>query len=38
MIICGVRYLNRDLQPLSLKERLVAVVASRTSDIRYYKA
>jgi uncharacterized RDD family membrane protein YckC len=38
MIICGVRYLNRDLQPLSLKERLVAVIASRNSNIKYYKA
>ena len=38
MIMCGVKYLNRELQPLTLKERLVAVIASRNSNIKYYKS
>jgi uncharacterized RDD family membrane protein YckC len=37
MIICNVKYLTADQQPLSLKERLVAVIANRTANIKYYK-
>ena len=38
MIISKVKYLNNSLQPLSSKERLIAVFATKTSNIKYYKA
>ena len=38
MIISKVKYLNNDFQPLSSKERLIAVFATKTSNIKYYKA
>lgn len=38
MMICRIKYLNNDLQPLSPQEKLVAVFAVRTARIRYYKA
>ena len=38
MIICRIKYLNDHLQPLSSKEKLIAVFAVRTARIRYYKA
>jgi uncharacterized RDD family membrane protein YckC len=38
MMICRIKYLNHDLQPLSTKEKLIAVFAVRTARIRYYKA
>jgi uncharacterized RDD family membrane protein YckC len=38
MIISKVKYLNNNLQPLSSKERLIAVFATKTSNIKYYKA
>jgi uncharacterized RDD family membrane protein YckC len=38
MMICKVKYLNAGLQPLSSKEKMIAVFATRTAAIRYYKA
>jgi uncharacterized RDD family membrane protein YckC len=38
MMICRIKYLNNDLQPLSSKQKLIAVFAVRTARIRYYKA
>jgi len=38
MIICKVKYLNSNLQPLTSKERLIAVFLAKTSNIKYYKA
>lgn len=38
MMICRIKYLNSELQPLSSKEKLIAVFAVRTARIRYYKA
>jgi hypothetical protein len=37
MAIGGVKYLNRDMQPLTTQERLIAVIRTRTSGIRFYK-
>lgn len=37
MAICGVRYLDNDFQPLSMQQRLMAVIRTRTSDIKFYK-
>lgn len=37
MAICGVKYLNNDLQPLRIQQRLMAVVSTRTSNIKFYK-
>ena len=37
MLICKVKYLNGDLQPLSTKEKMIAVFAIRTSRLKYYK-
>ncbi len=38
MAICRIKYLNADLQPLSMKEKWIAVFAVRTPKIKYYKA
>lgn len=38
MKISRVKYLNSNLQQLSSKERLIAVFATKTSNIKYYKA
>ena len=37
MIISRVKYLNSNLQPLSPKEKLIAIFATKTSRIKYYK-
>ena len=37
MMVCRVKYLNRDLRPLSTKEKLMSLFRSRFSSIRYYK-
>ena len=37
MIISRVKYLNSNLQQLSSKERLIAIFATKTSNIKYYK-
>ncbi|MGZ3951694.1 MAG: RDD family protein [Flavisolibacter sp.] len=37
MMVCRVKYLNRDLKPLSIKEKLLSLFRSRFSGIRYYK-
>lgn len=37
MMICQVKYLNRDLQPLSKKEKLLSLFRGRYSSIRFYK-
>jgi hypothetical protein len=38
MILCRTKYLNKNLLPLSPKERFVSVFVTRTSGIKYYKA
>ena len=38
MILCRCKYLNENLQPLSLGEKLIATIAVRTKKIRIYKA
>jgi uncharacterized RDD family membrane protein YckC len=38
MMICKVKLLNKDLQPLSVKEKFVSVFRTRFSRIKYYKA
>jgi len=38
MILCRCKYLNENLQPLSLKEKLIATIATRTKKIKLYKA
>jgi len=37
MMICGIKYLDASLQPLSAKQKMIAAVAIRTSTIRLYK-
>jgi uncharacterized RDD family membrane protein YckC len=37
MMISQVKYLNRDLQPLSTKEKLMSLFRSRFSSIRFYR-
>jgi uncharacterized RDD family membrane protein YckC len=37
MMVCQVKYLNRDLQSLSTKEKLMSLFRSRFSSIRYYR-
>jgi hypothetical protein len=37
MAICGVKYLNTNFQPLTTQERLIAVIRTKTSNIRFYK-
>ena len=37
MMICSVKYLNADFQPLSVKEKILAVFVIRTNSIKYYK-
>jgi uncharacterized RDD family membrane protein YckC len=37
MMICNLKYLNNNLQALSSKQKLIAIIASRTSGIRFYK-
>ena len=37
MMVCRVKYLNRDLRPLSVKEKLLSMVRGRYSGIRFYK-
>jgi len=37
MMICRVKFLNKGLQPLSAKEKLLSIFRSRFSKIRYYK-
>ena len=38
MIVCRIKYLNQELQPLSLAEKLVVTMATRTKKIKLYKA
>lgn len=37
MMLCRVKLLNKDLQPLSNKEKLLSLFRSRFSSIKYYK-
>lgn len=37
MRICKIKYLNHNLQPLTTKEKFIAVFRSRTDKIRFYK-
>ena len=37
MMLCNVKYLNKELKPLSTKEKLVSTFRSRFSKIKYYK-
>jgi uncharacterized RDD family membrane protein YckC len=37
MMLCKVKLLNKDLQPLSPKEKLISIFRSRFSSIKYYK-
>lgn len=37
MMICKVKFLNADLQPLSVKEKLLSAFRRRNSQIKYYK-
>lgn len=37
MMICKVKYLNKELQPLPTKEKLLSVFRTRFSPIKYYK-
>lgn len=37
MLLCRIKYLNADLQPLSAKEKWIAVFAVRTPKVKYYK-
>lgn len=37
MVICGVRYLNNNLHPLTVQQRLMAVISARASNIKFYK-
>ncbi len=37
MILCRVKLLNKDLQPLSPKEKFISLFRSRFSSIKYYK-
>ncbi len=38
MMICRLKYLNGKRQPLTIKEKFIAVFAIRTAKIRYYKS
>jgi uncharacterized RDD family membrane protein YckC len=38
MILCRCKYLNEKLQPLSLKEKLIATIVNKSSKIKLYKA
>lgn len=37
MLISSVKYLNSNLQPLSSKEKIIAIFATKTSKIKFYK-
>jgi hypothetical protein len=37
MIISRVKYLNSNLQPLTSKEKIIAIIATKTSNIKFYK-
>lgn len=37
MMLCRVKLLNKDLQPLSPKGKLISIFKSRFSSIKYYK-
>lgn len=37
MLLCRVKYLNHKLQPLSQNEKLIAIFATRTSKVKFYK-
>jgi uncharacterized RDD family membrane protein YckC len=37
MMICGVKYLNKNHRPLSAKEKLLSIFRTRFSGIKYYK-
>ena len=37
MMICSVKYLNKELKPLSTKEKLLSIFRTRFSGIKYYK-
>lgn len=37
MMVCQVKYLNKDLKPLSTKEKLMSLFRTRFSGIRYYR-
>lgn len=37
MMICRVKFLNKDLQPLSAKEKLLSPFRTRFSTTKYYK-
>lgn len=37
MMLCKVTLLNKDLQPLSPKEKLLSIFRTRFSSIKYYK-
>jgi len=38
MVLFKVKYLNRDLESLTLKDKLIAILATKTNSIRFYKA
>lgn len=37
MMLCRLKYLNGDLHPLSIKQKLIAAFIPRTQSIKYYK-
>ncbi|QNA44924.1 RDD family protein [Lacibacter sediminis] len=37
MMLCRLKYLNGDLEPLSIKQKLIAVFIPRTQSVKYYK-
>jgi uncharacterized RDD family membrane protein YckC len=38
MILCRLKYLNYDLEPLTIKQKIIVVFVTKTSSIKYYKA
>lgn len=37
MMLCRLKYLNGNLEPLTIKQKLIAVFIPRTQSIKYYK-
>lgn len=37
MMLCRVKFLNKDFQPLSNKEKILSIFRTRFSSIKYYK-
>jgi len=38
MMLCRLKYLNYDLEPLTAKQKIIAILVTTTSSIKYYKA